>query len=588
MDFEISEADVMEHAFPEVVDRGEDYFERGAVVSLVRRGDQLLAEVQGSESAPYQVTVTARRCSVDATCTCPYRQGGWCKHIVAALLAYQHQPEAVDERPAIETLLAPLSREQLQQVLVRLVRERPSLADVVEGQVQGLPSTAGESPSATAPVDLGAYRRRVRAALYDADPQVVITGGTELDDIWAMLERDDARNALMVLGAITEEFVGGWEYGSAWDDGEYAEDIVFDELARAWTEALLAAELSEDEREAWGQRLENWSDSLDEYLPEDVLWPARAAAAQGWDHPLVRQVLRGEDVWDLEAADDEDSDVEEILDGTLVTARLNILQRQGRVEEFLNLSRVAGDVARHAAMLARLGRVREAARYGLAEARSPDQALAVAQAVWEQGERDDALRVAEAGLGLLDEHGEPRRRLAIWLRDRAETRGEPGRALAAAVVAFEQRPDLASYRRVQELAREEWPARREALLAFLRRSGSRRTAGGIEVLLHEGLIDDAIAAIEAGAEYRMIRRVAEEAVASRPEWVIQTCREQADEIMDHGMAQYYGTAVDWLRTARRAYRAAGRQAEWNDYLSDLIEKHRRKRKLRPMLEQLDR
>src|SRR5215218_1650311 len=91
----LTEAKVRLRASDESFARGEEYLARGAVVRLERRGDQLLAEVEGSEYAPYRVTVTFDTFGFrEAACTCPYDWGGDCKHIIAALLASLRSPEA--------------------------------------------------------------------------------------------------------------------------------------------------------------------------------------------------------------------------------------------------------------------------------------------------------------------------------------------------------------------------------------------------------------------------------------------------------------------------------------------------------------
>lgn len=46
-----------------------------------------------------------------------------------------HNSAQLEERPALQNLLAELDREQLQTLLVCLVEQQPYLADVVEGQV---------------------------------------------------------------------------------------------------------------------------------------------------------------------------------------------------------------------------------------------------------------------------------------------------------------------------------------------------------------------------------------------------------------------------------------------------------------------
>ena len=78
------------------------------------------------------------------------------------------------------------------------------------------------------------------------------------------------------------------------------------------------------------------------------------------------------------------------------------------------------------------------------------------------------------------------------------------------------------------------------------------------------------------------------AIESHPDWVIETCCAEAEEIMDSGRSKYYGEAVGWLAKAGDAYLAEGREEEWRAYLDELIGLHQRKYKLCPMLEDLSR
>jgi len=86
--------------------------------------------------------------------------------------------------------------------------------------------------------------------------------------------------------------------------------------------------------------------------------------------------------------------------------------------------------------------------------------------------------------------------------------------------------------------------------------------------------------------YDALERVVDKAIQSHPDWVIRQCRAQADPIMNEGKSQYYHHAGRWLEKARAAYRAAGREAEWQVYLRELIDRHQRKYKLVPMLKAL--
>lgn len=121
------------YAEPRIIERGERYYADGAVFSLIRRGDVIDADVEGSDVEPYRVQVLLDGEDLDgATCTCPYDWGGWCKHIVAVLLTLQHDPEVLDERPPLAETLGELTKDQLVELLEALVRDHPALIDEVE------------------------------------------------------------------------------------------------------------------------------------------------------------------------------------------------------------------------------------------------------------------------------------------------------------------------------------------------------------------------------------------------------------------------------------------------------------------------
>jgi uncharacterized Zn finger protein len=145
---------------------------------------------------------------------------------------------------------------------------------------------------------------------------------------------------------------------------------------------------------------------------------------------------------------------------------------------------------------------------------------------------------------------------------------------------------LASYLRVREFAGEAWPEHRERLLDHLRQSASYEPTGQVDIFLHENLVGDAIAAVERDPFGDLVARVAGAAIETHPAWVIDTCRRQAEEIMNQGRSKDYDESVDWLAKVQDAHLAAGREEEWLAYLEELIDHHQRKYKLRPMLEDL--
>jgi len=235
-------------------------------------------------------------------------------------------------------------------------------------------------------------------------------------------------------------------------------------------------------------------------------------------------------------------------------------------------------------MLVRLGRVEEATSYGRHFLATPEEALALAKALNEHGEREQSLQIAEHGLSLEGRKAT----LAKWLRDQAISMGEKTRALPAAEAAFRDEISLENYQQVAEIAGERWPERRAELLDYARRTKSSYPKGQIDVFLHEGLIDDAIAALDTYASHTLVEQVVDAAIQAQShlEWVTQACRKQAEYIMDRGKAELYSSAANWLAKARKAYHVLKREKEWQTYLDELLSQHGRKYKLVPMLKAL--
>src|SRR5206468_284698 len=109
----------------------------------------------------------------------------------------------------------------------------------------------------------------------------------------------------------------------------------------------------------------------------------------------------------------------------------------------------------------------------------------------------------------------------------------------------------------------------------------------IDIFLHEGLIDDAIAALESDHQgHVIVGRVVAAAMKERPEWAMNACFHQAARIIEPGNAQYYSAAAEWLGRARDAARAGSLMDQWAKRMDDIMTRHQRKYKLMPMLKAL--
>jgi uncharacterized Zn finger protein len=492
---------------------------------------------------------------------------------------------------SLDTLLADLDQDQLRTLILKLVEHDTALAGVIESLILKAPAettSATKTRKATqlAPqIAPNAIRHQVRSILHSLDRMraseaywymgTVVNEVRKLlqDRIWPLIEADEGRLALPLLEALTETYIHEWEI---LDDSDGEASGFFYDLGEAWTEAILSADLSRQEGKTWARKLQKWQQAVDDYGVRPVFAPAQDAARQGSDYPPLLRVFQGQmteqGAWEGERPDSADE---------LTIARLHVLERRQRWQDYLFLAEAEGQQEAYVTMLVRVGRGPEAVAYGLRSLATAGEALALAQALYTHGEQQDALRIAEHGLTL----EEAKFALAQWLRDKAAATGNKLQALAAARIAFQEQVNLPNYLRVVELAGDQWSEVRAELLEYTRHARGL-SDGRIDVFLYEHLIDDAIAVVDTGAYYTEVAKVVDAALTSRPEWVIQACRQQAEEIMNRGKADLYHAAANWLAKARTAYQNAGREAEWRDYLAELLAQHIRKYKLVPLLKAL--
>jgi|GEM_PF-2552113 len=143
---EITLSQIKARASGKVFSRGEGYYRRDAITNPIRRDQTIEWQCAGSYAQPYRVRVEFVGGSIESTyCNCEYDWGGDCKHIVALLLTYLHEPEQFEERQPVIQSLSDRSKEDLidiiQQMLIRYpdlqsVIDRPSPTQVIEGTVE--------------------------------------------------------------------------------------------------------------------------------------------------------------------------------------------------------------------------------------------------------------------------------------------------------------------------------------------------------------------------------------------------------------------------------------------------------------------
>jgi uncharacterized Zn finger protein len=374
----ISEKFIRQNSTNVSYQRGQDYYDQDAVISLWQRGQNLQALVQGSEVKPYRVSVDFIGENIKGvSCSCPYAYEGWCKHIVAVLLTCSHRPELIIEKRSLEELLTPINENKLRALLNHLVAKNPEIIETIDKFL--IPQVSASNAQAKITINVKAYRNTVRNELRQCLRMLEEDYSEEdpiSDEIYDLVneakdyyQKGEPDNAIAILEAIISGCIDQWDdldnYGAVNDD-------LSDRIDRVLTAAILTKEFNPQEKETLGENIEQWQDEWSADFEMSL-----AALQQGWDDPALGEILRGEKT-NLGAM------YPEFLPSylqKLTAIRLEILENQGKDSEYLNLALASGQAVEYLTKLVYLDRIDEAMAAAKTVITKAEEALFFAKAL---------------------------------------------------------------------------------------------------------------------------------------------------------------------------------------------------------------
>jgi hypothetical protein len=457
-------------------------------------------------------------------------------------------------------------------------------------------------------VDIEVYRRHILGIVHSLDGMRMseaywLVGGlaNQLREVQEsavkFLDAGDAETALEILLLLLDEASRAIEYIDD-SDGELGGYV--GDLGTPLAEAILSMELSQVERDRLVRRLEKLIDYAGNYGMEGNLDIAVQAAKFGWEdvpkamEPVRRTVQKFNedeepDEWDEDKDGDEEGefDIHEwgfpVVSGfdDITEAKLNVLERQDRTEEYLALCKKEERHLRYALKLCDLKQTVQAVKYAKKQLTTAEESLQVARHLRESRLVAEAIEIGEHGLKL----NGPKATLGEWLGPVEEAQGRTKQALESWMAAFPEHPSLETYKTIKRLAGAAWGRLRSEVMATLRRSHDKQVLA--EVLLLEEEWDDAIKVAEGrDVWYPVVETVADGVMAHRPEWVVKISLKHAERLMSEAKSKNYPIAAAWLKRAKQAYKLLGKSDEWKRYLGEIKEKYKRRPALQNQLARL--
>jgi hypothetical protein len=552
----LTEAQVRKLSSAQSFERGNSYYRSEAILEPIRQGMTLRAQCEGSEDEPYEVSATLEQHGVaDMSCTCPYDWGGACKHLVALLLTYAHEPQAFRVIPPLEELLAKSNRETLIALIGEMLQREPGLLSVVELVVATPQSQGGKSGT---PIDASAYRRQARRAMQSENPHRIERELQALRQTAARLAQSgDWRNAGAVYHLTLDEAVQGYDdlVRSMDEDGDIA--IVIDELAQGLDTCLQQGTADRKTRQAWLMALLEAELTDIEIGGIDLAPSAREAVLEHateeeweWIEARIRSQVPQSRDWARSVL------VEFLVEGW---------ERHGRDGAADALIRELGTPEQQVHLLIGEGKVDEALKRmkGIIVGK-PGLVTEFADALVQAGAQKEAV-------ALVLENGRDHWMNRDWLAKYYRQHGTPQEAVEAQQRVFLGSPSVETFKTLHQVSRKagNWEQVRANVLNALQ---SQKNFGAlVDIALHECNVERALELLPqvSGGWHDRTWEVARAAEKEHPQAAITLYQELAEGAIAHRSRPSYQQAAAHLKRAKVLYGRLQASTDWETYMQTL-------------------
>jgi uncharacterized Zn finger protein len=555
-------------------DRGKQYYSRGAITGSMRQDNRIWAECYGSEL--YRVSAVLTKSNVtNLACSCPYDWGGICKHEVAFLLTYLHQPEAFQIIPPLRELLANHSRDDLLTLLDRVLQQDPDLLTSLEIAAEtSAPQTSGK------PIDTSAYRRQIQRTLRGDDMRTIAKAlEPSLKMAEQLYDAGDSFNAgcfyQVLLDEITFSYDG--ELQSIDYDGDVAcfsqdaaaglgnclADAAIDSTMRQnWLNSLLDSVLADIDLGgidfAYGA-----SEAIIEFATDDE-WPILEArmrqkisqlAEQPWER-WSRDRLAGLIAERLQYVGEGAASEDVMLELSSPEQQIFILVKQGKYDAAISMAK------RHLQ-------------------KAPGLVTQFADALVSAGEAKKALRY------MVDEYtADASYSTGGWLAKYHREQGDAKTALKYEEAGFIHRPLLENYQQIQKLAGPlgSWPRVRSRLLKQL--TEKKRWDLLVEIAIDEKDADQALKLAKNLPTYQQTPLKLKIAKISDPKAAIAIYEELVHGAIARKNRSAYQEATQYLQSIQKLRKLAKTSKEWKQYIQRVRDQYPTLKALQSELDRL--
>ena len=559
--------------------RGQNYYKQGAIYDQRKLGMTLKSKCAGSQAPFYRQEVLFSSQGIEsAGCSCPVGEGGYCKHTVALLPTWVHDPDSFQEAESLDIILEKRSKAELIAVIKEMLEQEPDLESLLE-----LPLAASESQ----PLNIKAVRLQANRAFQGTDFEWGYARETtrELNPLLKLassyLSRKDAGNAALVYETIVETIL---EHEHAALEDEEGELLgVVHQCCEGLGTCLSAISNTK-------QRME-----LLQVLFRAYLWDTIKIGGVGAADPVpgiltsqttpseraeiatwTREVMPKGNSW-------SDGYHRHVLGRLLLDLQADTLDD----ETYLKICRQTGrlnDLIDRLLLLNRMDEAEEDART------AEDYPLFKVIEIFTKHKRAGVAEKLVMERLQTSSNKEVDGRLIEWLSDRLRGHGDLSGALELEERLFWNYPNIEKYKKLHKLAKQldRWDALRTQIIAELEKKKNFDFL--IPLYLYEKEVGLALATLkklpQRWGDHELHLEVARAAKKKYPQESIRIFREEAERLIAGRNRDSYSQAALCLGEIRDVYRQLNETESWQRLITDIRARHKRLPALQDELNQL--
>jgi uncharacterized Zn finger protein len=560
----ISEQEIAKLANSQSFTRGLEYYNEELIQYAIRQGGKLSGTCQGSML--YTVNVVLDNNSVKSSkCSCPYRYGGICKHLVAFLLTYVRQPDLFHVIPPVREILGKHTKDDLINLIEEMTENYPDLIGILQ---LSTPKSA-KSQKSQQPIDLIFYTQKVMRVLNIEDYEDVEDAIDELHNFDKkanqLILNQDYLNAGNLYQLLLEAMNDNY-------DNDILMQIDYDGEICSFTHNFVEGlgkclelgktEIDEEQQLSWLFTLLdaffhdldlggiNYADNVDDYLLKyvnDQKW-------QGIEEEIKSRLTTDTNDWSQQA----------ILNLLLEAKRLQ--NNSNEVEELIEKYSIHEEKV---FLLLEKNKIAEAIE--IAEKHLVNNSGIIekfADALIERGLNDQALQLV-----LLVKHKNKGRSYDQWLKKYYKKYDGSHITWEWQEKLFWQEPSLNSYQGLANLGKKEkekWQSLQNTIKQQLTEQEKWQLLIDIALLdLNIDLILDLLPKLDKQDKYTTLYKTIQTLKTNQPAKVIPIYQEFVETMIAERQRKSYQAAADGLLTIKQLYEKINQLPAWDKYIKEL-------------------